>query len=207
MDGDTLDVGSVVALKGCKTAIKVAKGVLTHSTHSMLAGAGATDFAEMLGYTLESLETPASQNAYNNWINNNCQPNFFRNFVDQSTSCPPYAPVPGSIETVPAVREVNQDIGEENHDTIGMVVLSAEGSVAAGTTTNGANHKVAGRVGDSALTGSGAFADSTIGGAAGTGDGDVMLRFVPAYQVVENMRMGMTPSEACAVRLHDPSFL
>ena len=84
MDGDTLDVGSVVALKECKTAIKVAKGVMTHSTHSLLAGAGATEFARMLGYTIESLETDASENQYNNWVNNNCQPNYFRNFVDQS---------------------------------------------------------------------------------------------------------------------------
>ena len=53
----------------------------------------------------------------------------------------------------------------------------------AGTTTNGANHKIAGRIGDSPIVGAGAYADNTVGAATETGDGDVMMRFLPSYQV------------------------
>ena len=52
-----------------------------------------------------------------------------------------------------------------------------------GTSSNGAQHKVAGRVGDAPIAGAGSYADSHVGGAAATGDGDIMLRFLPTYQV------------------------
>ncbi|KAK3914537.1 N(4)-(beta-N-acetylglucosaminyl)-L-asparaginase [Frankliniella fusca] len=85
-----------------------------------------------------------------------------------------------------------------NHDTIGMVAMDAEGRLAAGTSTNGARHKIAGRVGDSPIPGSGAFADQEVGAAAATGDGDIMMRFVPSFLAVELMRQGATPEAAAA---------
>ncbi|KAJ1525931.1 hypothetical protein ONE63_009119 [Megalurothrips usitatus] len=85
-----------------------------------------------------------------------------------------------------------------NHDTIGMVAMDSEGRLAAGTSTNGARHKIPGRVGDSPIPGSGAFADQEVGAAAATGDGDIMMRFVPSFLAVELMRQGATP-EAAAV--------
>ena len=68
--------------------------------------------------------------------------------------------------------------------------------MAAGTTTNGAGRKVPGRVGDGPITGSGSYVDEDVGGCGATGDGDVMMRFLPCYQAVENMRRGMTPGKA-----------
>ncbi|KAJ7409708.1 N(4)-(beta-N-acetylglucosaminyl)-L-asparaginase- like protein [Willisornis vidua] len=79
----------------------------------------------------------------------------------------------------------------------GMVVIGASGTVASGTSTNGAVHKIPGRVGDSPIAGAGSYADSTAGGAAATGDGDIMMRFLPSYQAVEYMRMGTDPTVAC----------
>ncbi|MGH0153223.1 UNVERIFIED_CONTAM: hypothetical protein FKN15_049596 [Acipenser sinensis] len=79
----------------------------------------------------------------------------------------------------------------------GMIVISKTGHVAAGTSTNGAKHKIPGRVGDSPIAGAGAYADSTVGGAAATGDGDVMMRFLPSYQAVEYMSSGIDPTTAC----------
>ncbi|CAH1778028.1 unnamed protein product, partial [Owenia fusiformis] len=52
------------------------------------------------------------------------------------------------------------------------------------------------RVGDSPIAGAGAYVDNDVGGAAGTGDGDVMMRFLPSHQTVENMRQGMAPDAA-----------
>jgi len=70
---------------------------------------------------------------------------------------------------------------EENHDTIGMLAIDSQGRTAAGTSTNGANHKIRGRIGDSPIPGAGAYADQEVGAAAGTGDGDIMMRFLPRY--------------------------
>ena len=66
-----------------------------------------------------------------------------------------------------------------------------------GTTTNGANHKVAGRVGDSPIIGAGAYVEHGVGAACATGDGDVMMRFVPTFQAVMYMEMGYSPADAC----------
>jgi N4-(beta-N-acetylglucosaminyl)-L-asparaginase len=93
--------------------------------------------------------------------------------------------------------EVNGQVSRENHDTIGMICLDKDGNLAAGTSTNGAKNKVAGRVGDAAIPGAGAYVDNDVGGAAATGDGDIMMRFLPSFQAVNYMRMGLAPRLAC----------
>lgn len=70
-------------------------------------------------------------------------------------------------------------VNEENHDTIGVVAIDSNGHVAAGTSTNGAKNKIPGRIGDSPIAGAGAYADQKVGAAAATGDGDIMMRFLP----------------------------
>ena len=92
-------------------------------------------------------------------------------------------------------------VGGKSHDTIGMVAIDAEGKLASGTSTNGARHKVPGRVGDAPITGSGSYVDQQVGGAAATGDGDILMRFLPSLATVEHMRSGMTPSTAAAYSL------
>ena len=68
-----------------------------------------------------------------------------------------------------------------------MIGINTKGTIVSGTSTNGAIHKVPGRLADSGVPGSGSYADSEVGGCGATGDGDVMMRFVPCYQVVESM--------------------
>ncbi len=58
------------------------------------------------------------------------------------------------------------------HDTIGMIALDTNGSIACGTSTNGVTYKIPGRVGDSPIMGAGAYCETGVGGAAATGDGD-----------------------------------
>ncbi|KAI3351471.1 hypothetical protein L3Q82_020319, partial [Scortum barcoo] len=111
---------------------------------------------------------------------------------DPSKSCGPYKP----RATLKQYKRA-QHADTRSHDTIGMIVLDQDGHIAAGTSTNGLTHKVPGRVGDSPIIGAGAYADSTAGGAAATGDGDVMMRFLPSYLAVELMRAGADPSAAC----------
>jgi N4-(beta-N-acetylglucosaminyl)-L-asparaginase len=78
------------------------------------------------------------------------------------------------------LHQINKYI-QFNHDTIGMVVLDYVMKKAAGTSTNGARNKIPGRVGDSPIAGAGSYSGDG-GGAAATGDGDVMMRFLPTYQ-------------------------
>jgi len=63
-----------------------------------------------------------------------------------------------------------------SHDTIGMIAIDVNGRMASGTSTNGANHKIPGRLGDSPIAGSGSYVDQDVGAAAATGDGDILMR-------------------------------
>ena len=88
-----------------------------------------------------------------------------------------------------------------SHDTIGMLAIDKDRKIASGTSTNGATFKIPGRVGDSSIAGAGSYVDQEVGGAAATGDGDILMRFLPSFTAVEYMRLGMTPSTAASYAL------
>ncbi len=96
-------------------------------------------------------------------------------------------------ENAPARPPINV----ENHDTIGLLTLDANGDVAGACTTSGAAYKYAGRVGDSPLIGAGLYVDNGVGGATATGWGEAVIRACGSFLVVELMRNGMSPQEAC----------
>ena len=86
----------------------------------------------------------------------------------------------------------------ENHDTIALIILDTDGNIAGGCSTSGWSGKVPGRVGDSPIIGGGVYVDNEVGAAGATGLGENVMRYCASYQVVENMRHGMSPTEACA---------
>lgn len=88
-------------------------------------------------------------------------------------------------------------INIENHDTIGMLAIDAKGDISGACTTSGMAYKMAGRVGDSPIIGSGLFVDNEIGGATATGQGEEIVKTVGSFLVVELMRQGRSPQEAC----------
>ncbi|RXG24641.1 isoaspartyl peptidase/L-asparaginase family protein [Leeuwenhoekiella aequorea] len=88
-------------------------------------------------------------------------------------------------------------INIENHDTIGMLALDKKGNISGACTTSGLAYKMKGRVGDSPIIGSGLFIDNEIGGAAATGMGEEVIKTVGSFLIVELMRNGMSPQEAC----------
>lgn len=196
MDGNTFNVGAVASLRRIKDAMAVARHVLEYTDHSLLAGDQATQFAVANGFKEESLTTKKSRQKCIDWKRKNCQPNSRVNvFPDPKQKCGPYKPSSkhGGFKT----RSVDvDDAAEQGHDTISLIALDKRGNMAAGTTTNGKSHKIPGRVGDGPITGSGSYADSDVGGCGATGDGDIMMRFLPCYQAVENMRRGMSPAAA-----------
>lgn len=85
----------------------------------------------------------------------------------------------------------------ENHDTIGMIALDAQGNLSGACTTSGMAFKMHGRVGDSPIIGAGLFVDNEIGAATATGHGEEVIRIAGCHLVVELMRQGRTPEEAC----------
>lgn len=89
------------------------------------------------------------------------------------------------------------EINHENHDTIGMLAIDEEGNLSGACTTSGWAYKLAGRVGDSPLIGAGLFVDNEIGAACATGLGEAVIRIAGSHTVVELMRQGYTPNEAC----------
>ncbi|WP_158850760.1 N(4)-(beta-N-acetylglucosaminyl)-L-asparaginase [Algibacter sp. L1A34] len=90
-------------------------------------------------------------------------------------------------------------INIENHDTISMLIIDADGNLSGGCTTSGAAWKMHGRVGDSPIIGAGLFLDNEVGGAAATGLGEAVIRTAGSAMVVELMRQGKSPNEACKI--------
>ena len=91
------------------------------------------------------------------------------------------------------------EINSENHDTIGMLAMDVNGNISGACTTSGWAYKLHGRVGDSPIIGAGLFVDNEVGGACATGLGEAVIRIAGSATVVELMRHGKTPQEACEI--------
>ncbi len=85
----------------------------------------------------------------------------------------------------------------DNHDTIALVGLDADGRLAGGCSTSGWGYKLPGRVGDSPIIGSGLYVDGQVGAAGATGLGENVMRYCASFLVVEYMRQGLHPEDAC----------
>ncbi|OEL26645.1 putative isoaspartyl peptidase/L-asparaginase 3 [Dichanthelium oligosanthes] len=176
MNGATMEIGAVAAMRYVKDGIKAAKSVMEHSLHTLLVGEKATAFAISMGLPGPiNLSSPESLEKWENWRQNHCEPNFWKNVVPAGT-CGPYRP----INLVKALDSAKHEMGH----------------VAVGTSTNGATFKIPGRVGDGPIPGSSSYGDDEVGACGASGDGDIMMRFLPCYQVVESMRRGMEPRDA-----------
>lgn len=222
-DGATEDVGAVAYLRRIPSAISAARAVMHYTRHSLLAGDGATALASYFGGQAQSnLTYNNSDNAREilAWRAGGCQPNYYDPAwaLQANETCGPYGvrPMPAPTPLPPALHGQQGWRGvararaaaaphrrqgwatPSDHDTLGLCALDVSGSLAAGVTSNGARHKVAGRVGDAPLIGAGGYASNDAGGcAAVTGDGDITQRFLPSFLATENMRRGMAPLSAC----------
>lgn len=94
-------------------------------------------------------------------------------------------------------KEYKPIINIENHDTIGMLCMDSRGDIAGACTTSGLAYKMNGRVGDSPIIGAGLFIDNEVGGAVATGMGEAIMKSVSSFLIVELMRLGKSPQEAC----------
>jgi len=172
MDGDGR-CGAVAALTDIAHPVTVARRVMEQTPHVMLVGEGAQQFAVQQGFERTRLLTPEAEKAWRAWR-----------------------------ETAQYTPEINAERrsrpgDSSNHDTLGILALDARGQLAGACTTSGMAWKMHGRVGDSPIIGAGLYVDNEVGAATASGVGEEMIRNAASFLVVELMRQGRSPAEAC----------
>ena len=195
MHGPTRRAGSVASIRNIKNPSKVAKLVMEQTDHIMLVGEGALQFARAWGFKEENLLTEKSRQAWIAWKQSLRDGQGNNNWSD-GLDAP--AKATAALSQDPALRAWIQDvITNPPTGTINCLALNAKGEMSGVTTTSGLAWKIAGRVGDSPIIGAGLYVDQEVGAAGSTGRGEENIRIAGAHTIVENMRHGMSPKDAC----------
>jgi len=201
MHGPTRRAGSVASIRGIKTPSKIAKLVMEQTDHIMLVGAGATKFAREMGFAEQDLLTEKSRLAWLTWKQSVRDPDGHSNW-GPGLDAPKAKTMSRLKEMFPEADEATLAWAWEMavHPTFGTINClsrNAKGEMSGVTTTSGLAWKIAGRVGDSPIIGAGLYLDQDVGGAGSTGRGEENIRIAGGHTIVENMRHGMPPKEAC----------
>jgi N4-(beta-N-acetylglucosaminyl)-L-asparaginase len=167
---ETGNAGSVAFLQNIMHPVSVARKVMEDTPHVMLAGEGAKRFAMANGFPAENLLTDEAHDAWQEWL--------------KTSKYEPW-----SNASDPAAQPA--------HDTISMLAIDQQGDLSGSCTTSGLAFKMHGRVGDSPILGAALFVDNEVGAACATGVGEEVMKTVGSFLIVELMRQGMSPREAC----------
>ncbi len=174
MYGPTHSCGSVASLRHIKTPSSVARLVMERTDHIMLVGKGALQFALAHGFKKENLLTEKARIAWLRWKENRSDKDDW------------FPPKDGNYQKRPT-------------GTINVLAVDKNGDIAGITTTSGLAFKIPGRVGDSPIIGAGLYVDNQVGAAGATGRGEEVIRTCGSFVVVEMMRQGKTPQQACEI--------
>ncbi|MDQ8166888.1 MAG: N(4)-(beta-N-acetylglucosaminyl)-L-asparaginase [Gemmatimonadota bacterium] len=175
--------GAVAGVERIKHPISLARRVMESTPHVMLVGQGAQEFALQNGFTLESADLSAdAKDAYKKWL--------------EKTHYKPVINIEKKKDNGPFAPHFFDD-GSVNHDTMGLVAMDSAGDLSGAVTTSGMAFKIHGRVGDSPIIGAGLFVDNEIGAATSSGLGEEVIRICGTHTVVEYMRHGYSPEDAC----------
>jgi N4-(beta-N-acetylglucosaminyl)-L-asparaginase len=180
MDGPRHNAGSVGCIERVMHPAQVAEVVMDRTDHVNLVGEGATRFAHDWGFPEVDLLTPEAREVWLRWRHAHSKDDDY------------LAPQGG--------RTTNADL-ERIYGTIHCSVLDASGDLGCCTTTSGLSFKIPGRIGDSPLIGCGLYCDNEVGSAGATGRGEAAIHSGGSWLVVERMRAGDTPLEACLYAL------
>ena len=180
MDGNG-DIGAVSFLERIKHPVSVARKVMETTPHVLLSGEGAQKFALANGFPLEDGKlSPEAEKEWKKWLEKSkYKPEV--NIENRQAIATPYF----------------FDDGSANHDTIGTVAMDSKKKLSGMVTTSGLAFKMRGRVGDSPIIGAGLFVDNEVGAATSSGVGEEVIRICGTHTVIEQMRFGKTPEEAC----------
>ncbi len=187
MRGDTLQAGAVASLTSVKNPIKAARLVLEESVHVMLSGAGAERFSKEKG--LEQVD--------------NAIFNTERRFEALQRAKKRISERESKGEDESAYLD-NAQYNDFKFGTVGVVVLDANGNIAAGTSTGGMTAKRYGRVGDSPIIGAGTYADNESCAVSATGHGEYFIRYVVASDICARMKyQNVSLEDAANTVIHD----
>lgn len=197
MHGPTRRAGAVASIRHIKNPSKVAKLVMERTDHLLLAGPGALRFAEAHGFERMNLLTERSRTAWLAWKEAMSD----RDSWGPGLSSPEWKERMAGLLDTPEkmawaewIREV---ILHPPTGTINCLAINEKNEISGCTTTSGLAWKIAGRVGDSPIIGAGVFVDNEVGAAGSTGRGEENIKISGGHTVVEMMRKGMNPTDAC----------
>jgi len=187
MDGKTLSCGAVAGVEHIKHPAALARRVMEKTPHIFLVGEAAKWFALQQGFPLE---VPYTTESIKEWMEKH---------PDFKKKGEPGASAPGERNTQPVRYDNPSDINvdEHNHDTVTVLTRDKKGNLGGVCTTSGLAYKLPGRVGDSPIIGAGLYVDDLAGAAGATGVGEEIIRISGSSFVVELMRGGKSPQEAC----------
>lgn len=170
--------GAVAFLENIMHPISVARKVMELTPHVMLVGEGARRFAVAQGFPEQDLLTDKARAEWQEWL--------------KSSEYKPWTP-----PTDPKSTSSAKPGSGGNHDTISMLAIDTDGNLSGACTTSGLAYKMHGRVGDSPIIGAALFVDNEVGAACATGIGEEVMKTLGSFLIVELMRQGATPQEAC----------
>ncbi len=174
MSGADRNAGAVGALKHIENPCSVARLVRERTDHVMLVGEGALRFALAHGFKKKDLLTDKARERWLRWK---------ENLSDKDDWLPP--------------KELKEEDVFQTYGTINVLAVDVNGNISGITTTSGLGLKIPDRLGDSPIIGAGLYVDNDVGAAGATGKGEEVIKVCGSFMVVENMRRGMSPREAC----------
>ena len=171
MKGPGHDAGAVCAIESILHPISVARMVMERTKHVMLVGEGAKQYAISQGVKPTDLLTEKQK----------------EKFRERQQK----------LEKENAGSKEEKTSIQDNHDTIALIGIDEKGDLYGGCSTSGWGYKIPGRVGDSPIIGSGLYVDNEVGAAGATGIGENVMRYCASLLIVEEMRHGKSPQQAC----------
>jgi N4-(beta-N-acetylglucosaminyl)-L-asparaginase len=184
MDGPTMRAGAVAALEDYKHPAQVAYEIMRRTTRVLLVGEGAARFAKSLGFPEEDLLTERARKIWLYW-------------KGQMSGVDDWMTPPDLLKDPDVQRYIAKEGPVRPTGTINLCAVDGNSDLGGTTTTSGLFFKIPGRVGDSPLIGAGLFVDNEVGAAGSTGRGESVIQICGAHTIVELMRAGQSPRDAC----------
>lgn len=208
MHGPTGRSGAVGAIEKIKNPSLVAKAVMEKTNHTFLVGPGALKFAEDMGFQAMDLLTEESRLAWLAWKGASSKD--WRPGLDSPEWNKTLAVLLDTPEKQQLRAWIEDVVTHPPTGTINCLSVNEKGDISGTTTTSGLAWKISGRVGDSPIIGAGCFVDNEVGAAGSTGRGEENIKICGGHTIVELMRRGMSPTDACLEALrrvvHNYSF-
>ena len=198
MHGPTHRAGSVAGVRRIKNVARLAKTVMEKTNHVMIVGDGARRFALAEGFEEMNLLTEHSRLLWLAWkasASLNWRPGIDSPEWKEHLS----ALFNGDPEKIAYAERV---IADPPTGTIPCMAVDEKGDISATTTTSGLAWKIPGRIGDSPIIGAGCCVDNEVGAAGSTGKGEENIKISGGHTIIEMMRKGMSPTDACLEALH-----